>query len=105
MATDKPHTVNESDDMIERKKAGKLGNLWRVEITYHVDSEVRLHRIGDMYDREMRVFREAIFKAGLMIWIDPGHYYVVPPFDLNGVHCYRQNCFFGDDHSIYHQLR
>jgi len=74
---------------------GKAGKLSTVEIRYyHVDTnQVCLHRLHNFTSQNIMDMRNAIFTAGLMLSIDPGHQVIIPPSDIRTVDVYRQKSY------------
>jgi hypothetical protein len=80
----------------KRLDAGKAGKLWRITVRYTTDysNETRLFGLTNQYSDEVMHFRHKIFDVGLMVCLDPGHWVVIPPFDIKEIHIYKQINFF-----------
>lgn len=92
--TDNLNDKNETPELIARRQAGNDGNLWRVKVLCKSGNATIWRGKENMYSHEVMDMREGIFKSGFMIWMDPGHWLVIPPFDILEVHVYKQSKYF-----------
>lgn len=75
---------------------GKAGKLWRIEVLYTQGPVTGRHCVDNRYWHEVIEYRERLFKAGLMVPRDPGHWIVVSPYDIDEVHLWKQDKYFKD---------
>lgn len=87
---------NETPELQQRRADGKAGKLWRIEVLYHQGPATGRHCVDNRYWAEVLDYRERLYKAGLMVPRDPGHWIVVSPFDIDEVHLYKQSKYFSD---------
>lgn len=76
-----------------RIDAGKAGNLWTVEIlfsAYVSPGELRRHVVKNLLGNELMKFREAVFRAGLLLPIAPRQWQIIPPADILHIEVFRQ---------------
>lgn len=64
--------------------------LWSIEVTFNYANEVRLHKVVNVTNADLTKFRNYIFSHGLMYWIDPGHWVLVPPSWINTIDVFKQ---------------
>ncbi len=87
-----------SADEVQRRQLGKENKLRRAEIYYYGPYPNRsqvLHVYQDnLTGKEIEEFCERIYKSGLLLPIDPGHWRIVSPADIIDVHIYKQDKFF-----------
>lgn len=77
-----------------RKQAGAKKQLWTVEIIYNLDSESCRVLKRNLYDNEVQVLRENMFRYGFPVPVEPGHWRIIPPMDIARVDLVRQTGFF-----------
>lgn len=79
----------------KRIAAGKAKQLWRITVRFTTDysNETKIWELANQYGHEVNFFRHRVFEIGLKFYIDPGHWVVVPPFQLREIHVYRQDNF------------
>lgn len=85
-----------NEELYLRKKAGKEGKLWSIELLYNYDMETKRHMIANLYSAELMKFRETVITAGVMIPLreDKGEYIVVLPWHVITITVTRQSSFF-----------
>lgn len=85
---------NETPELVARRQAGSEGKLWNVKLLLRNGNATMWRGKENMYGHEVMEFREAVFKVGFQVFIDPGHWQIIPPFDILEVHAYRQSAYF-----------
>ncbi len=81
----------------ERKRDGKKGILWTIEITYFAGDhkqELKKRDVRNLYWSEVLKFREDVFIIGFLIMEAPGRYRLVAPANVHEVFFHRQNGYF-----------
>ncbi len=87
-------TTNQQGDTpehLERVKAGKSGKLFRLEILYYVDADVKKVEISNRYWPEVKEIRQDIFFIGVMVPLDPGRWVIISPGEIKIIYVHRQN--------------
>jgi hypothetical protein len=88
---------NQIDPELKRQmlyELGAAGKLWALEVEYNLDNETKLIRWRNLPDAELQLRRESIFKVGIPLFIEPGHWRIICPMDIAKVDVYRQNGYF-----------
>lgn len=92
--------INDSN-LTEKEKtriaAGKAGLLWRACVQYKDGTEVALWKKENMYNDEIMEFRYAMYKYGLLKWVDHNHWKVIHPADIMEVDLFRQQTYLYPD--------
>ena len=100
--------MNEKE-LLERKAIGKKGLLWTIETTFKLPTgEVKWHYGFNATDDEINLYRENVFKYGMKLPVDPGHWYIIHPQDFWLIELWRQYNFFERDNfagGIMHQKK
>jgi hypothetical protein len=80
----------------KRMELGKKGELWRIEVLCKrpVDQDVKRISLDNQTNAELMNFRGQIFTHGIMYALDPGHWVIIPPWDLVEFNVWRQKTFF-----------
>lgn len=76
------------------QELGRQGKLWTVEVVYTLDSNTKVVRKRNMTSDELMKFRESMFRFGFTVPVEPGHWKVVPPFDIQTVDMFKQTNYF-----------
>ncbi len=92
MSTDK----TETPELVQRRADGKQGKLWTVECNYKHGPETARHVVKNLYWMEVREFRVRAFSEGIMRQIDPGHWIIISPFDIDEIHLWKQKGYATD---------
>lgn len=66
------------------------GTLWKIEILFRYDNEVKKHALINVSNKELKQFRGDIFFNGLMYPIDPGHWVLIAPFEILTIDVFKQ---------------
>lgn len=72
-------------------------SVWlTIEVCYNHDNEVKRYLIRNCNWHTVKVFREAVFSAGLMYphETDTGRWVVVSPWNIRSVEIWKQEKFF-----------
>ncbi len=80
-------------DLELRIAAGKEGKLWVVEVICKCGGETMRQGRENMYGEEVMKMREGLFRVGFQVWRDPGHWIIVPPYDILEVHVWKQKSY------------
>ena len=86
-----------TDDLrlAELRELGKSGKLWRIVVLHRYDTNsTGTIELVNQTGREVMTFRENIFKVGVLRVLDPGHWLIVPPFDIISIEVWRQGSYF-----------
>lgn len=78
----------------QRMALGKEGKLRRVRIYYAEGKITKSIYQDNLTGPEIMEFCERIYQRGMMLPIDPGHWRVIAPFDIQDVHIYKQDKFY-----------
>ena len=78
----------------QRKKLGATGKLRRVSLYYREGSATKQVYQDNLTGPEIMAFSEKIYKEGMMLPIDPGHWRIVAPFDIVDIHIFKQDKFY-----------
>jgi hypothetical protein len=76
----------------EKRKPGAI--LYTIEVLYKQGNKVQRWAINNQTPGEFMKFREAIFTAGFAAPVDPGHGYIIPPWDIVEITYEKQSKFF-----------
>jgi hypothetical protein len=87
---------DETPELVRRRADGKLGKLWTVECYYHHGAETSRHHVRNLYWMEVREFRARAYSEGIMRQLDPGHWIIISPFDIDEIHLWKQKEYFID---------
>ena len=68
--------------------------LWSVEIVARFGNEIVLVNMINCTNKELTSLRVNVYQAGVMYWIDPGHYRLISPADILKIEVWRQNKYF-----------
>lgn len=93
MAANKQHIPPELEELFALGKAGKL---WAMEIIYTLEGETKQVRKRNMTVEELMKFRETMFRYGMTHPVEPGHWKIVCPMDINSVDVYKQATYLPD---------
>lgn len=94
--TEQERQSREAEELYQRKKAGKAGRLWSIEVLYHYEHEAKRYMITNLYSKELMRFRETVITAGVMIPTreEKGEYIIVLPWHIITLRVTRQSRFF-----------
>lgn len=71
--------------------------LWSVEVQFSEPSgEIGMYRLRNCTNPALAKFRADIFAIGLMYPVDPGHWKIIPPFQITAIRVYKQKKQFSD---------
>lgn len=92
---------NETPDMVKRRTAGNEGKLWCIKIACKFGTSIRHWVRINLYYDELLKIREDIFIYGVMIPEDPGHFTIIPPWDLFEIKAEKQKSNLSFDPTKY----
>jgi len=78
----------------QRKQLGTNKKLWRVEVLFYEDDEIKRYHLSNWTGKEVRNFRENVFLIGFMYPVSPGEYRVIAPSELSQLNIFKQSKFF-----------
>lgn len=81
-------------EILALQQLGRDGKLWTIEVVYNYHNEAKRVRTRNQTDAEVRKYREEMFRYGLTIPIEPGHWQIICPYDIMQVDLYRQSGYF-----------
>lgn len=81
-------------ELHELWEMGAAGKLWTLECVYVLDSEQKIIRWRNLTDAELMGRRVKMFSQGFTIPVEPGHWRIVHPIDIQRVDLYRQSGYF-----------
>lgn len=84
-------------EVLALMELGRQKKLWSVQVVYMVKNETKLQIKRNLTDEELVKFREALFRYGMQIPIGPGHWKIIPPYDIHEVDLHRQEYFIMDE--------
>lgn len=82
--------------MQELLTLGSEGKLWAVEVRYNVQQEAKLYWRRNLTGEQCMKLRNRMFQFGFEIAIEPGHWQIICPMDIQEVHMYRQDRYLPD---------
>jgi len=83
---------DDKKDLANRLTLAKKKKLWAVEILYNTEqSSTGAHRIVNRTAEEVMKIRVELFSTGISVFIEPGHFRVVPPWRLLQVDLFVQD--------------
>jgi hypothetical protein len=80
--------------LLELKKMGRAGKLWRIEVLGKIGNEHHRYYQSNKTREELQQFRDYMYRVGIMLEKDPGHFVVIHPADILEVHMYKQTFYF-----------
>lgn len=87
----------ESPQDAQRREEGKKGKLWKIEVIAKHGMETKRFARCNLYSSEIMQERERMFQYGILMPIDPGHWIVICPADIQQIDVWRQKNFFADE--------
>lgn len=75
---------------------GKEKKLWTLEVFGKIGAEQRRWFIPNLTGERLKKARDDMFRIGITFNVDPGHYRVMHPADIETIDIYRQESFFDD---------
>jgi hypothetical protein len=78
----------------QRKQLGLGKKLWSIEVLYQDGNETKRSLLINQTSQEIWNFRQNIFKAGLMVPIDPGRFRLYSPYDILEIQINKQSKYF-----------
>lgn len=85
---------NDTPDIAALKELGKNGKLWKAEILCQHGAETRRFSKVNMTEAQLSNFMENVWKKGVMLAVDPGHWIVIPPWKVLMFDVWRQQYYF-----------
>jgi hypothetical protein len=83
---------DDKKDLANRLTLAKKKKLWAVEILYNTEvASTGSHRIVNRTADEIMKIRTELFSAGVSVFIEPGHFRVIPPWRLLQVDLFVQD--------------
>lgn len=81
-------------ELQQRIDLGKAGKLWTIEVIYNCHNEVKKIARRNLKNEEVQEYRETMFRYGLTIPVEPGHWQIICPYDIARVDLYKQSGYF-----------
>lgn len=79
---------------------GRDGKLWALEVVYSIRDKNEYKQMikRNLTEEELLKTREAMFKYGLQIPVEPGHWKIICPIDILEVDLYKQKAYVMEPH-------
>jgi len=84
---------NESPEVQKLRDEGKAGKLWQAQILCSHRQITRLFQKNNMTEDQLAKFIENVWRKGVMLPEDPGHWLVIHPLNILAFDVYRQKFF------------
>lgn len=80
-------------EVLQLMELGRQKKLWALEIVYTTPGENEVKRIWqrNLTGEKLMDFREKMFRYGFTVPVEPGHWKIVCPMDIQSVDLYRQD--------------
>lgn len=87
-------------EIMRLMQLGRDGKLWALEVVYSIRDKNEYKQMikRNLTEEELLKTREAMFKYGLQIPVEPGHWKIICPIDILEVDLYKQKAYVMEPH-------